>query len=104
MIKIKESGFRVGIIGSPRFAPLHLKLLTEIPLLVVGNPPSAESEIIEFPERERGLVFNHDIKTYTPTIPPVPMIASILSCNTNSKRGGSPREWGERKYKKRRKK
>jgi hypothetical protein len=102
MIKIKESGTRFGIIGSPKYALLHLMFLHEIPSLIPAQTPSAESEIIEFPERKRAFAFNHNIKTYTPTIPPMPMIAPLVTCNTNSKRGGSPREWGERKYKKKR--
>jgi hypothetical protein len=90
-------------------AALELLMLhrLETPLLVVTDPThpiGTEIDTIKIPEKQSGMITLRasDVRTYIPEIPKQPLTSNYITKN-KSIRGGSPREWGEQKYKKSRK-
>ena len=108
--RLKISPVTFGIIGhyAPSLLSLELLMLhrLETPLLVVTDPThpiGTEIDTIKVPEKQSGMITLRacDVRTYIPEIPKQPLTGNFITKN-KSIRGGSPREWGEQKYKKKR--
>lgn len=109
--RLKISPLSFGIIGHYAPSLLSLELLMmhrlDTPLLVVTDPThpiGTEIDTIKVPEKQSGMITLHasNMRTYIPEIPKQPLISNYITKN-RCIRGGSPREWGEQKYKKSRK-